>query len=208
MHAHRREIAIEVSVVLLILAALCLLLIPEPRVARNSGNIERLSEILREISVPLIEEEARPSLAECFIRRGERAELQNNLEEGRQLFERFGVTQQWYGDGEWGEASHYPLAVADSVEFAPNSEVEPRIQVLMVPIRDSDIATLPNLYECADLNPEDAMAGQLKQMGERIGMFNAEYTAALFSDGSIWYVSDEDLSRVGIDVKRPGAGNE
>ena len=177
--------------VLVILCGFAILLcIPKVQVAKNSGNRQKLSRRLREISVPLASESTPADYVSYFVAGGH-----DVSKEGRcgQLFNRFGLTLNWHQSESVEELSFYPLAVSNHIVIDPSSVEPPTIQVIMVPIRNIDKGHLPTLSECVNVNADEIVKCQLRQI-QRLLDLGERFAATLLSDGHVRFVSNEELA--------------
>lgn len=190
----RRFSRSEIVVIAVIVVILILLWIPEEQVPYNVGNCERMSAALKKLSLALSDQERNADYVEYFVPRGGKGQSDSGS-----LFERFGLTQRWKIDEDFVEFQFYPLAVSEKLVIRG---YKPSVQLIMVPIREADKETLPNLQECVNLNPEDAMKCQLQVISKLLEPMKGYFTAGLLSDGSVRFLSNEELSGVGIHVNR------
>ncbi len=190
----RRFSRSEIVVIAVIVVILILLLVPEVQVPYNAGNCERISAALKKISIALCDQERNAEYTEYFVPGGGKGQFDSGS-----LFERFGLTQRWKIDEDFVEFQFYPLAVSEKLVIRG---YKPSILLVMVPIREADKETLPNLYECVNLSPEDAMKCQLQVISKLLESMKEYDVAGLRSDGSVRFLSDDELASAGIHVNR------
>lgn len=184
----------EIVAVSVIAVILVLLLVPEVQVASTSANRERMSAALKNLSLALGDQERNADYAEYFIPGGGDGQFDSGS-----LFEEFGMTQRWRIDEDFVEFQFYPLAVSEKLVIRG---YKPSIQLIMVPIREADKETLPNLHECVNLNVEETMKCQLQVISKLLESMKEYDIAGLLSDGSVRFLSDDELASAGIHVNR------
>jgi hypothetical protein len=189
--------AVVVGITCLALAAL--LLSPEPQAAWNSGARDRLSEALKAIGYNLYlaqgnERDGPHKLdARDFIPRSREQKVDPLRPNGRSLVEQHGVSVRWRQNRVWKTLLFYPIALSQKIVIEPQSNAEPTPQVVMVPIDEEDIETLPNLSGCQDVNAKTVCQCQFHRMKVLFSEHGIEYAITLRSDGSAWALPVDEL---------------
>jgi hypothetical protein len=108
-------------------------------------------------------------------------------------FTEYYITLMTYNSGKTSKIVMFPVSVdRDVMSDATHSDASRRVVVVMVPVVDSDVATLPNLRlrkQCDNADPSECLKREITARVESSGM---ERCLVLRSDGSlVWLRSNE-----------------
>jgi len=176
-----------------------MMLLPEPEIAWNSGARERLAEALKAIASNLHapDDGAAGSRFDPqeFIAQNMEQQVEPVSHNGRELVEKHGVTLRWRGNGVYQDVLFYPLAISNKVALEPHTDVRPTPEIVMVPVEDKDIETLPILYGCANSNANAQRECQLRRLKSLFLQQGIADAAVLMSDGTVLHIPVDNLFR-------------
>jgi hypothetical protein len=179
------------------LGIVAMLLLSQPKVAWNAGARERLFGALNAIACDLrVKDDGVGSSkldSRDFIPRSMEHRVESTPRNGKVLVEQHGVSMQWRRNGAYEGLLFYPVAVSQEVAIEPQSNAEPTPQIVMVPVDEEDVETLPNLSGCRDVTAERICECQFRRMKLLFSKHGIEYAIMLMSDGSVRALPVDDL---------------
>lgn len=198
MPARRFLTVPEALLVIVILAILTALLLPQVQSTWNSGTHERMREKLMVIGQTLMMERNSGLPTKTVDPRDfqfQSAEQPEPLPTAApaMLAQRHGIKARWHRDGAFERILFYPIAVEAEIAIDPWSNAEPTPQMVMVPLDPIDVETLPRLYGCGGANSERLRERQLVRMKRLFSRHGIGDAATLLSDGSVRYILVDEL---------------
>ena len=176
-------------------AGLMLWITAEPQVAWNSGARERLGEALRKIGRQFSETNASGVKGQLdprdFMPHAVKDQAGFPAADGVARAKKHGLTVRWRERGRYRNVVFYPIAISREIVVSPHASTEPTPQIIMVPVEEADIPTLPTLYGCS--NTKDLEACQLRRIETLFTAQHMERAAVLLSDGTVLFVPIGDL---------------
>ena len=192
------SIGVRIAIVAAALGALALMCLSKPQIARDPDGPFKLCDALREIGHSLRASERNTAGervdAEDFNPWRAAADRQRHEQDGRLRVKRHGVVAVWLSrDGALRKTLFYPIALAKEIVLEPPSGVEPTPQIVMVPVDEEDVETLPILSGCRGVAPDRMEECQRRRMKVLFSRHGIEYAATLRSDGSTLVLSVDDV---------------
>lgn len=198
----RVEIGLKILILAGALSVAAVLLLSEPEAAWNDGAREKLYAALKAIAHDLAATDEKPGSRKLdpsdFIPRStERNEAEFSARTGELLAKEHGVSVRWRKHGVYERLLFYPIAVTAKITVAPESHAKPTPQIIMVPLEEEDVKTLPNLSGCQNVSAQSTWQCHLRRIKQLFSKHEMTHAVVLRSDGSLYVVLVEDLN-VGI----------
>lgn len=191
-----RKLLLALAAISAYAALIAAIMLPEPRVAWNSGARERLGAALRAIERRITAGDANAFGkldVRDFVARNDDVQAQLPGRAGDVLAERFGVKVKWRRGGVYRELLFYPIALGDEVRIEPTSPGPAIPQIVMVPLDDADKQTLPHLYGCRPAAGTGNAERRLRRIKTLFETHGINDVATLMSDGGVVYHRADDL---------------
>lgn len=188
----RHENKLSVLVVVVCAIIIAALLMSEPQVAWNSGARERMKEALRGIAVGVRVDDERHVDYSDFVATASDGDRFGGSDRAIVLLKRHGLWLSWRRDGRYEKVLFYPIAICSQASASgQRNDCTPCL--VIVPIAEEDVPTLPTLYGCASDDPVRRQERQFRRMAKLYADHGMEYAATLMTDGSNMFVEVQEL---------------